>query len=88
MGNWLLEDIHGASGSKEDCDRRELEGLVSEASKLRSVADRQRAEQTLAGYLTPLGQVTRILLGEGEAFGIRTSVKALLSGPVRGRELR
>jgi len=31
---------------------------------------------------------TRILLGEGEAFGIRTSVKALLSGPARGRKLR
>jgi hypothetical protein len=52
------------------------------------VADRQRAEQTLAGYLTPLGQVTRILLGEGEAFGMRASVKALLSGSVRGRKLR
>lgn len=64
-----------------------LDALVKYGRELRAVADLWEAEQTLVGYLTPLGQATRVPLGGGEAFGLRASVKAWLCGPVRSAPL-
>jgi hypothetical protein len=64
-----------------------LDAFVKYGRELRAVADRQQAEQTLAGYLAPLGEAAPVDLGGGEAFGIRATVNAWLCGPIRAREL-
>jgi hypothetical protein len=61
---------------------RELDALVKYGDELRRVADEREAQRTIYGYLTRLGQASRVRLGVGTAFGLRCSVDAWLCGPL------
>ena len=55
-----------------------LDSMVTYGRQLRVVANREAAEATLRGYLTRQGKTTRVPLGSGKHFGLRTSVEGWL----------
>jgi hypothetical protein len=59
-----------------------LDAIVKYGKQRRRVADQQKAEITINGYLMRLGQTNRVRLGEGTALGLRCSIDAWLCGPV------